>query len=102
MLHPSFKNIKKNKKKYIIIYIILTDAKAWGIVVLAVNLRKEGIMNLQERMIEYRARERITQVELAERCGVSVQTVCAVENGHQDPGKVTLAKIELVVGKEEQ
>ena len=59
-------------------------------------------MSLQERMIEYRARERITQVELAERVGVSTQTICSVENGSQDPGKVTKAKIELVVGKEEE
>ncbi len=58
-------------------------------------------MSLQDRMIEYRAKERITQVELAERVGVSVQTICSVENGTQEPGKVTRAKIELVVGKEE-
>lgn len=59
-------------------------------------------MALQDRMIEYRARERITQGELAERCGLSVQTVNAVENGHQDPGKITQAKIELIIGKEEK
>lgn len=59
-------------------------------------------MSLQDRMVEYRAKERITQVELAERVGVSVQTICSVENGNQDPGKLTRAKIELVIGKEEE
>ncbi len=58
-------------------------------------------MSLQDRMIEYRARERLSQRELAERCGVSVQTLNSVEQGIQEPTKITKAKIELVVGKEE-
>jgi DNA-binding XRE family transcriptional regulator len=58
-------------------------------------------MTLQERMIQFRAKERISQTELAERCGVSYQTINSVENGTQDPSKVTVAKIELVIGKEE-
>lgn len=52
-------------------------------------------------MVEYRARERISQGELARRCGLSVQTICSVENETQEPSRVTLAKIELVIGKEE-
>lgn len=59
-------------------------------------------MTLQERMIEYRAKEKITQRELAEKVGVSVQTINSTENGTQTPGKVTLAKIELVIGKEKE
>ena len=58
-------------------------------------------MSLSQRMIEYRAKEKITQVELAERVGVSVQTICSAENGTQDPSKITVAKIELVIGKED-
>ena len=58
-------------------------------------------MALQERMIDFRARERISQQELAERCGVSKQTIYSIENGTQDPSRITLAKIELVIGKEE-
>lgn len=57
-------------------------------------------MTLQEKMIEYRAKERITQKELAERVGISTQTVNSVENGLQTPSKVTQAKIELVIGKD--
>lgn len=56
---------------------------------------------LQDRMIEYRARERISQSELARRCGVTLQTINCVENGVQAPSKVTVAKIELVIGGEE-
>lgn len=59
-------------------------------------------MSLQDRMIEYRARERISQTELAERCGVSYQTINSVENGTQDPSRITVAKIELVIGKEDK
>ena len=58
-------------------------------------------MTLQERMIEYRAKERISQGELAERVGISKQTLNSVENGIQTPSKLTQAKIELVVGKGE-
>lgn len=57
-------------------------------------------MTLQERMVEYRAIERISQKELASRCGVSVQTINSVENGLQEPSKRTAAMIELVIGKE--
>lgn len=59
-------------------------------------------MTLQERMIEYRAKERITQSELAERCGLSYQTLNSIEQGKKDPSKVTRAKIELVIGKEQR
>ena len=57
-------------------------------------------MTLAERMIQYRARERINQKELAERCGLSLQTVNSVENETQAPSKITMAKIELVIGQE--
>ena len=57
-------------------------------------------MTLAERMVEYRAKERISQEKLAQRCGVSKQTVNFVETGQQKPSKVTVAKIELVIGKE--
>lgn len=57
-------------------------------------------MSLQDRMIEYRAKEQISQTELAKRVGVTVQTINSVENGNQEPSKITRAKIELVIGKE--
>lgn len=57
-------------------------------------------MTLSERMIEYRAQERISQQAFADRCGLSKQTVYSIENGIQEPSKITQAKIELIIGKE--
>lgn len=58
-------------------------------------------MTISERMIEFRAKERLTQQELADKCGVSKQTIYSIENGTQEPSKITVAKIELVIGKEQ-
>lgn len=57
-------------------------------------------MSLQEQMLEYRAKNKISQQELADRVGVTLQTINSVENGHQKPSKVTEAKIRLVIEKE--
>ena len=62
-------------------------------------------MTLQEKMILYRARERISQTELAERCGLTLQTINSIENGKQNPSKTTLVKIMDVIegfGKEKE
>ena len=55
-------------------------------------------MTLQERMFLYRVKHNIGQKELANRCGLSLMTICNVENGIQKPSKMTAAKIMLVVG----
>ncbi len=57
---------------------------------------------LSKEMILYRAKERISQAELARRCGVSLQTINSIENELQSPSKVTEAKIRLVIGDEEK
>ena len=57
---------------------------------------------LPERMIEYRARERISQSELARRCGVSLQTINSIENETQEPSKVTEVKIKLVIDEKKE
>lgn len=54
---------------------------------------------LAEKMLRYRAEERISQRELASRAGLTVQTVNAVENGTQSPSKLTEAKIKLVIDR---
>lgn len=59
-------------------------------------------MTLQDRLKEYRRKELISQTELAERCGLSYQTINSVENGTQDPSMLTLEKIERVIGKEQE
>lgn len=57
--------------------------------------------NLANRLILYRAKNRLTQAQLADLCGVSGQTISCIERGYQKPNKVTLAKIELVIGGED-
>ena len=54
-------------------------------------------MELSEAMILYRAKERISQKELARRCGVSLQTINTVENEIQTPSRLTEQKIRLVI-----
>jgi DNA-binding XRE family transcriptional regulator len=53
-------------------------------------------------MYLYRVRERISQGELARRCGVCTQTINSIENNLQTPTRLTRGKIELVIGTEEQ
>lgn len=57
---------------------------------------------LQKRMLRYRAFENISQAEMAKRCGVTTQTINAIENGIQEPSKLTRTKIELLIGKEKE
>ena len=59
-------------------------------------------MTLGDRLKQYRAQEIITQKKMADRCGVSVQTINSIESGTQEASLLTTAKIEKVIGKEEQ
>ncbi len=59
-------------------------------------------MSIVDDMVTYRARNRISQSELAKRCGVSLQTINSIETGQQNPSQVTLRKIELVIYKEDE
>ena len=54
-------------------------------------------MTLQEMMVQYRAKHDLSQEKLAKLCGLSLQTVNSVENGLQNPSKLTEQKIRLVV-----
>lgn len=56
---------------------------------------------LSEDMIKYRAKNRMNQRELAAKCGLSVQTVCAIETNQQTPTRVTEARIRLVIDEKE-
>lgn len=58
-------------------------------------------MDLKEAMVRYRAKEGISQAELAKRCRLSLQTVNSVENGTQNPSKMTVEKIKLVIEGED-
>lgn len=59
-------------------------------------------MTLQERMVQYRAKERISRKELAERTGLSLCTVQGIERNLWKPTALTQSKIELVIGKENE
>lgn len=54
--------------------------------------------DLATRLVMYRAKYRLTQADLAKKCGVSTQTISLAERGLQKPNRVTLAKILMVVG----
>ncbi len=53
--------------------------------------------DLAKRMLEYRAKNHISAKEFAKLCGISLQTVYSIENGHQNPSKTTVIKIEEVM-----
>ena len=57
--------------------------------------------NLANDMVRFRAKKRIGQKELADMCGLSVQTICSIETEKQTPTKITEAKIRLVIDAEE-
>ena len=57
---------------------------------------------LSKKMLEYRAKENISQRELAKRVGVSLQTINSIENGIQEPTKLTEAKIYLTINNDER
>jgi DNA-binding XRE family transcriptional regulator len=52
---------------------------------------------LRQKMLDYRARHNISQYKLAELCKLTPQTVCNVENGIQEPSKLTKQKILNVI-----
>lgn len=57
-------------------------------------------MTLADRMMWYRAKNGLTQQELADLCGLSKMTICQIEKGNQIPSKITQMKILLTIGGE--
>lgn len=53
------------------------------------------------KMLAYRARNNISQAELARRCGLTLMTVNSIENGRQSPSKLSEAKIRLVIERKQ-
>ena len=57
---------------------------------------------LCDMMVQYRARNGITQAEFAKRIGVSLATVVNVETGRRGPSKTTKVKIlDLIGGRQD-
>ena len=59
-------------------------------------------MNLVQEIMVYRAKHRISQKVFAEKCGVSLQTICSIETGTQSPSRLTEAKIRLVLDADKE
>lgn len=55
---------------------------------------------IREEMLNYRAKHNMSQYKLAEICKLTPQTICNVENGVQEPSKLTKQKILNVIRKE--
>ena len=60
-------------------------------------MKKEELIALSRNMVEYRARNNISQGKLAELCKLSHQTICNVENQVQSPTKLTAQKILNII-----
>jgi DNA-binding transcriptional regulator YiaG len=62
-------------------------------------MKKKGgeIMTLQEEMIQFRARNNLSQKRFAELCNISIVTLNNVERGVQKPSTLTEAKIRMVI-----
>ena len=58
--------------------------------------------SLSDRMVLFRAKNRITQAELADLCGLSKMTICGIETSAQNPLPKTRLQIEMVVGGEDE
>ena len=53
---------------------------------------------LRSAMLAYRAKNDISQSELAKQCKISLQSLNAIENGKQKPHKKTEEKIRIIIG----
>lgn len=54
---------------------------------------------LSNRIIDYRAKNNISQLDFAKLCKISQQTACNIENCKQKPSKITLTKIIKIIGE---
>ena len=60
---------------------------------------KKELDVLRQKMLDYRATHNLSQGKFAELCKLTPQTVCNIENGVQEPSKLTKQKILNVVEK---
>lgn len=58
-------------------------------------------MTLADEIITYRAKNRITQKQMAEKCNLTTQTINVIEKHNQKVSKLTEAKIRLVLQENE-
>lgn len=59
--------------------------------------------DLSDKIFMYRARHRLSQKEMAKRCGISLSTLCAVEKRDEEPSNRTLIRImDVLDGKNDE
>lgn len=58
--------------------------------------------SLSDLIINYRAKHDLNQEEFAQRCGLTKQTIGAIESGRHGITKLTRAKIMRVIESEEE
>lgn len=54
-------------------------------------------MELKDEILRYRAKHNLSLRDMAKECGISTQTLCSVENGIQNPSKLTEGKIRILL-----
>lgn len=57
------------------------------------------MQDLQKQVKEYRIKHGLTLQEMADKCGVALQTIFNIENGRGKPTCKTIAKVNKVVGE---
>ena len=53
-------------------------------------------MNISDRILQYRAKNNLTQMEMAEKLGSSRELINKLENGKVEPSKMILIKMNLL------
>lgn len=53
-------------------------------------------MNISDRILQHRAKNNLTQFEMAEKLGVSRELVNKLENEKTEPSKMILVKMDLL------
>lgn len=60
----------------------------------------EKEINIAEMVVSYRARHNLSMREMAEKCGVTLQTIQNIEVGRFKPQRLTIAKIKNLIEDE--
>lgn len=58
--------------------------------------------DLVKEMVNYRAKHSMSMREFAQKCSLSLQTVCSIENETQTPSRLTEGKIRLVLDADKE
>ena len=61
-----------------------------------------NIDGLSDRIVRYRAKHDLNQDEFARRCGLTKQTIGAIESGRHGVTKLTKAKIVQILEESEE